>query len=446
MYGINHKINDSGLYLLSDIVEEQLNVYEKVLADTPAQDKEKIAQLQQAISIYRGELEKFKQEIEDQKKERFQFSVEEIYAMYGQYEQKFISIEFHKYSDSAQKYGRNISGTIQYGKAERETLEQIIESGNVPRTNGPVNFESTDEHLSKEQQEQLKNEGFISGDIYEVLATDFPAQKAFGQVGKKEIPNTIEIKMDPTGFDVNRSNHWLLGQKIKSGYPLTDDEWAKFCGLSFYLEPESVNFDVIKIKGFSEDGKKAYLSRFFELEAKLYAKDISAEEMQEFNEFLKKRKAVRIEAIVKEIKRSTNKTLEKFKEEYPAIYKALEISRIQFDNETLAYHHVVKPIYWYYVGFLHIYLRHCDELSIEGHFENKTKFQYSYKDIRRILKIAIDNLLPQINDRLSKGKDFRIYGDKSLYFNGNHYSLHVLENGRIAAFHPLENPQEDATK
>ena len=152
MYGINHKINDSGLYLLSDIVEEQLNVYEKVLADTPAQDKEKIAQLQQAISIYRGELEKFKQEIEDQKKERFQFSVEEIYAMYGQYEQKFISIECHKYSDSAQKYGRNISGTIQYGKAERETLEQIIESGNVPRTNGPVNFESTDEHLSKEQQ------------------------------------------------------------------------------------------------------------------------------------------------------------------------------------------------------------------------------------------------------------------------------------------------------
>ncbi len=41
MYGINHKINDPGLYLLSDIVEEQLNVYVKALADTPAEDKEK---------------------------------------------------------------------------------------------------------------------------------------------------------------------------------------------------------------------------------------------------------------------------------------------------------------------------------------------------------------------------------------------------------------------
>ena len=444
MYGIIHKINDPGLYLLSDIVEEQLNTHKKTLAATLAEDEEKIEQLKYAISIYQSELEKFKKEIEDQQKERFQFSVEEIYAMYGQYERKFTSIEFHKYSESAQKYGRNISGIILYGKAEREALEHVIQSGNVPRTNGLVKFESTDEYLSKEQQEQLKNEGFVSGDIYEVLATNIPAPKAFGQVGKKEIPNTIEIKMDPTGFDVNRSNHWLLGQKIKSGYPLTDDEWAKFCGLSFYLEPESVNFDVIQNKGFSEDGKKTSLSRFVELEAKLYAKDISAEEMKEFNEFLKGRKAVRIEAIVKEIKRSTNKTLDKFKEEYPEIYKALEISRIEFDNETLAYHNVVKPIYWDYEGFLHIYLRHCDELAIEGHFENKTKFQYSYKDIRRILKIAIENLLPQINDRLSQGKDFRIYGDKSLYFNGNHYSLHVLENGRIAAFHPLENPQDEA--
>ena len=217
MYVINHKINDPGLYLLSDIVEEQLNVHEKALAATPAENKEKIEQLEYAISIYRGELEKFKLEIENQKKERFQFSVEEIYAMYGQYERKFISIELHKFSESAQKYGRNISGIILYGKVERESLEQVIKSGNVPRTNGLVKFESTDDNLSKEQQEQLKNEGFISGDIYEVLATNLPVQKAFGQVGKKEIPNTIEIKMDPTGFDVNRSNHWLLGQKIKSG-------------------------------------------------------------------------------------------------------------------------------------------------------------------------------------------------------------------------------------
>ena len=82
----------------------------------------------------------------------------------------------------------------------------------------------------------------------------------------------------------------------------------------------------------------------------------------------------------------------------------------------------------------------CDELEIEGHFENKTKFQYTQKDIRRILKIAIENLKDKINEKLKEGKEFRIWGDRSIYFNGNHYSLHILKDGRVAAFHPMENP------
>ena len=97
------------------------------------------------------------------------------------------------------------------------------------------------------------------------------------------------------------------------------------------------------------------------------------------------------------------------------------------------------PVYWDYEGYLHIYLRHCDELSIEGHFQNKTKFQYSQSDIKRLLKIAIKKLKPQINESLKNNKEFRISGNKTLYFNGNYYSLHILDNGKIAAFHPMEN-------
>lgn len=42
---------------------------------------------------------------------------------------------------------------------------------------------------------------------------------------------------------------------------------------------------------------------------------------------------------------------------------------------------------------------------------------------------------------MKEGKEFRVHGDKALYFNGNHYSLHILSNGRVAAFHPMENPK-----
>lgn len=443
MFGIKTKINDGMLYLLDDMVENQVEIAKKELSELPEKNTERRDFLNAQIAYYEFELKKFREEIEKQLSEKFQFSVEELYAMYGQYDRKYISIEFHKFSASAAKFGRNIAGVLMYYKKEREEIEEVISQENVPRTNGLVKIDcSKHEKLSDEQQKELIEKGFVSGDIYEVLASDFPVAKSYNQTGIKEIPNTITVNFDPTDFDPNRAYLWLYGQKIKNGDILIDEEVVKFCGLSLYLKPGSENYDFIKENGFDENGQKLPKVRYFELEAKLYATDITKEEILEFDQFLQARKVERIEAIKNEIKRSTNKRLEQFEEEYPDIYSELQKSRVQFETESLEYHQMVTPIYWDYEGFLHIYLRHCDELAIEGHFENKTKFQYTQKDIKRILKIAIEKLKPKINEKLKEGKDFRIYGDRSLYFNGNHYSLHILADGRVAAFHPLENPTE----
>ena len=443
MFGIKSKINDGMLYLLNDMVENQVANAKKELSELPEENTERREFLTAQIAAYETQLKSFKEDIEKQLSEKFQFSVEELYAMYGQYDRKYISIEFHKFSESAAKFGRNIGGVLTYHKKEREELEDAISKENVPRTNGLVKIDcSKHEKLSDEQKKELIENGFVSGDIYEVLASNLPVAKSYNQTGIKEIPNTITVNVDPTDFDPNRAYLWLYGQRIKNGDILIEEEIAKFCGLSLYLKPGSENYDYVKENGFDENGQKLPKVRFFELEAKLYATDITKEEILEFNEFLQARKVERIEAIKKEIKRSTNKRLEQFEEEYPDIYAELQKSRVQFETESLEYHEVVTPIYWDYEGFLHIYLRHCDELAIEGHFENKTKFQYTQKDIKRILKIAIEDLKPKINEKLKEGKDFRIYGDRSLYFNGNHYSLHILADGRVAAFHPMENPTE----
>ena len=425
------------------MVENQVANAKKELSELPEENTERREFLTAQIAAYETQLKSFKEDIEKQLSEKFQFSVEELYAMYGQYDRKYISIEFHKFSESAAKFGRNIGGVLTYYKKEREELEDAISKENVPRTNGLVKIDcSKHEKLSDEQKKELIENGFVSGDIYEVLASNLPVAKSYNQTGIKEIPNTITVNVDPTDFDPNRAYLWLYGQRIKNGGILIEEEIAKFCGLSLYLKPGSENYDYVKENGFDENGQKLPKVRFFELEAKLYATDITKEEILEFNEFLQARKVERIEAIKKEIKRSTNKRLEQFEEEYPDIYAELQKSRVQFETESLEHHEVVTPIYWDYEGFLHIYLRHCDELAIEGHFENKTKFQYTQKDIKRILKIAIEDLKPKINEKLKEGKDFRIYGDRSLYFNGNHYSLHILADGRVAAFHPMENPTE----
>jgi hypothetical protein len=443
MFGIKTKINDGMLYLLNDMVENQVENAKKELSELPEKNKERREFLTAQITAYESQLKAFKEDIEKQLSEKFQFSVEELYAMYGKYDNKYTSIEFHKFSKSAEKFGRNIGGVLTYYKKEREELEDAISQENVPRTNGLVKIDcSNDDKLSDEQKKELVENGFISGDIYEVLASDYPAKKSYKQTGTKEIPNTITVNFDPTDFDPNRAYLWLYGQRITNGDILIDEEIAKFCGLSLYLHPGSEKFDFVKQNGFDEEGQKLPKVRFYELEAKLYATDISKEEILDFNQFLQARKVERIEAIKYEIKRSSNKSLEQFEQEYPDIYSEIQKSRVQFQTESLEYHEIIKPIYWDYEGFLHIYLRHCDELAIEGHFENKTKFQYTQKDIKRILKIALEELKPKIHEKLKEGKDFRIYGDRSLYFNGNHYSLHILADGRVAAFHPMENPTE----
>lgn len=442
MFGITHKINEGSLYMLNDMVENQLENSKKELSELSPENEERLIFLTSQIKYYESELKKFKTDIETQLAEKFQFSVEELYAMYGQYE-KYISIEFHKFSESAQKFGRNIAGVLAYRKSEREELEKVISEENVPRTNGYTKIDcSIYEKITEAQKTELIETGFKSGDIYEVLESDMPKIKSYNQSGRKEIPNTITVNVDPTDFDPNRAFLWLFSKRIKNGDILIEEEWSKFCGLSLYYEPGSEKFDLIKEKGFNENGVKKSMVRFYELEAKLYATDITKEEILEFNDFLKNRRIERTEAIKYEIKRSTNKRLETFEEKYPEIYRELQKSIVEFETESLVHYEVVKPIYWDYEGYLHIYLRHCDELEIEGHFENKTKFQYNQKDIKRILKIAIEKLSPQINEKLKEGKEFRVFGDRTLYFNGNHYSLHILSDGRVVAFHPMENPTE----
>ncbi|MEO2080439.1 hypothetical protein, partial [Leeuwenhoekiella sp.] len=197
------------------MVENQVKNAKKELAELSPDNDERREFLTTQIKNYEIELERFKASIERQLKEKFQFSIEELYAMYGQYENKYISIEFHKFSESALKFGRNIAGVITYRKKEREELEKALSEEPVPRTNGMVKIDcNKNEKLSDQQKVELAENGFQSGDIYEVLASNMPLVKSYNQAGKKEIPNTMEIKFDPTSMDINKSYLYLFSQRI----------------------------------------------------------------------------------------------------------------------------------------------------------------------------------------------------------------------------------------
>lgn len=427
--------------MLHDMVENQIQGFEKTRDSLDDEEAEKAEQLTLKIEAFKAEMLNFEKEVQSQLEKEFQFSVEELYSMYGQYENRFISIEFHKFSESAKKYGRNIRGCIYYPKYEREELEAVTNSEEIPRTNGMVKLEvSEDIELSDELKQELKDNGFQSGDVYQILSLNLPSIKSYGFEGQKEIPHTIDIEFDPTGLDPYLLSRNLYIERLKRGGTLTDFEWNELAGYTCYYEPKAI--DSISEKIFDENGSVYPDVRISELTVKYHHIDIEAEDIVEFNELLKQRRLKREEILKREISRSTTKKLEDFETEFPEIYDELIKSTVAFRPESIEYYNSFTPIYLDYERFVHIYLRHCSELGIEGKFEGKTKFQYSPKDIRRVLKIVVEKLLPEINKALSEGKDYRANGAKVLYYNGNHYNIHVSKEGRILAFHPIENPTD----
>ena len=80
-------------------------------------------------------------------------------------------------------------GTILYNRREREDLNRILASENIPRTNGFFKLNvSKICKLSNEQKDKLQKVGFLSGDIFEINATNFePLNDAYSEKGENII-------------------------------------------------------------------------------------------------------------------------------------------------------------------------------------------------------------------------------------------------------------------
>lgn len=71
MFGIKFKINDGLLYLLNDMVENQVINAKKELTNLPVEDTERRKFLTAQIAYYESELAKFKTDIKKQLSEGF---------------------------------------------------------------------------------------------------------------------------------------------------------------------------------------------------------------------------------------------------------------------------------------------------------------------------------------------------------------------------------------
>jgi hypothetical protein len=438
MFGQTHKLTDSSLYLMHDMVEKMLSTTLKAISETPKENKEELLELLSRAAYFQEELSNFEDEINKQCKHHFQFSIEELYNHIGQYDE-FVDIEFHKFSDSTRKFGRNIGGILVYGKSEKANLQAIIDFGSFPRTNDYVKIDvSSNYNLDHAQHKELIETGFKSGDVHKIFYTNIPSANTYTQKGKKDIPNTIPISIDAATADLCKLTLFNLNMRINNGGVLIEGEQNQFWGYNIYYAPKLKKVSSVNDKIYDQNGNIKNDIRYYELFAKKVNSDISKDELSEFESLFNKRRIDRLKILEQELKNNNINSLEAFKVDYPQIYTELYFTAPLFDEEVLTITPSPVPIYWDFKSYLHIYLRHCDVLQPGGLFKAKTTFSYRQEDIRRILRIAVEKLESKIQERLSQGLEFRTHGKKALYFNGNFYSMRVERNGRIDSFHPYE--------
>ncbi len=437
MYGIDPQLTDPSLYLLADMTEDLLASTETQMIETVEIELKEA--LNSKVSWYKNELAFFERNIEEKRKQSFQFSLEELFYHHGQYD-NFVNLDFHKYSEAAKKFGRTISGTLVYGKQERRELQNTVAGDTMPRTNGLVKIRVTPNSLLNEDiAKELLEKGFKSDDVYQVWSTNGPKNNAYTKEGQKEIPHTIFVNLPGAKTSIAKLSIYTFNLRLSNGATLIDSEWNRYYGFSIYVNPRLKNENGLKNDLFDNHGKLKPEIRFYELGAKAQEQELSIEETEEFKNLLIKRREGRFKILEEELKRAGIPSIDKFRLDHPNIYIRTFAMAVLFEDESFNGIQPGIPVFVDFKSYLHIFLGHQAELQPTGAFKEKTTFSYDEKDVRRILKVAIEKYWLKIQERLSQGKDFRVYGEKAFYFNGNYYSFRIEPNGRVSTFYANEN-------
>lgn len=370
-------------------------------------------------------------------KEKLLFSIEDIYFFSGQ-EDKYSIFHFYPTSEAFKKYGETVYGWLLYQKKEREALEQKIKNPPYEKTDGKVMLDGAVKDDAINQL--LKTDGFLASEVMKFHNMNHHDNrvKQYGKAGRKEIPNTINLKFDASRMDIYGMELYITGGKIKDGYVIPLHDLISYYSVLSVLRPADIT-DEIRYTYLFQDDKKTLneQAEFKILEIKYHKRLITQKEQKRLGELIAQRRLERFKVVEKQLGVPMKRIVE-FGESYPDQFVEMSNAVMHFRTDTLTNYKTAYPVYLDFERFVHIYIKHYDRFWVPGSTLNGTPFQYNYKDVRRLMVLIIEELKDEIEESLSKGKEYRKYGDQGYYFNGNYYTLRVGADGRLLQFHAQE--------
>lgn len=358
------------------------------------------------------------------------FTQEEIYEYAGA---KDCVATLTLSQESAEVYGELLTVAFVYYQKERIAIEK-----DKTALNDISNVKAKEllGELDSSLHAQLLKDGVPTKDIVEmIVGPDTEDQNTYASSHLRK-PKVLEIPIESKGNgDDIRFMYGALCHFISDGIELTPEEHNEYLAYKIVLEPEKLTENE-KAEIFDENG--AIVNQevaYFWLMWKKNAGKLTEKNEKDLMQLSNNRIANRFELTDKELN-SMGLSFDKLVKNYPEKASLLFSRIIDFHEHryNIAGKHL---LYMSFESFLHIYLRHVKELTVENQFGERSKFQLAEKDLNATMSIVLGAL----NDEYQKYKDehpnnrFFRKGSKAYYYNGDYYDVDILPDGQIGSFY-----------
>lgn len=338
-------------------------------------------------------------------------------------------------TDSYEKFGSSVTVVFIYTQKERRLLEENI-TGLDQEPNIKAKGLVFGEEKGKVKAEELVTDGIPVRDI--VLAITLRStlkNNTFGNSEKRSL-NKIEINFRPygKGKDIGWMYGFLSRQK-KLGVGLMPEYEDIYTAYRFIIDKNEMSEEE-RLKVFDKDGhivmsNVGYHYLMWGEEAGLL------EEMDKvlLRELKQRKIHGRLEILKEELKKS-GISFNQFRKKYSEqalffLQKLFSFSDINFNTRGKF------PLYMDYRSFVHIYMRHVDDVNMGEQLARRDKFQLFEEDVMYMIR----HVMSELNDDYQKYKEInpdKRYcrkGDKAFYRNGDYYEVFVDEKGRLESLY-----------
>ena len=365
------------------------------------------------------------------------YTLEKIYNLVGRNDYT-STITFRPNSQSAKQYGNTLTIMFLYTQQERENLENNIKKG-VTGTHGYVKAKYLLFDLPESKIKTLEKVGIDTNDIIDIEWLKCTENRNTYRCKEKRHVNTLAIESRPSGYE--NDILWMYGALKtykENGIGLCPEEQTNYLAYKLILEPTKLTeeeiADIYDAEGImNEDVAYVYLG------FKCVTLTISKEEIVDLMRLCQKRYAERM-GILDDRLREIGSSIDIIKKTEPEKAKFL-INAVRRFHEKRYNTYGKFPLYLNLNGFLHIYLRHVEDLQIGSQYAQKDKFQLYEKDIEAVMSRVIHGIntdyqvfkIDHPDQRYSK------YGKQSYYLLGDYYTIHIDEDGSIGTFYKNRN-------